>query len=174
MTEPSDTETYAPFDPVEIVAGRERGDNLGARLEALRLAVKTVEQAPYYPVERPMTFLNRGRPIFGGIGRPSEPAPEPVAAVTGLPVAAPDPEGGTDDLSPSTQLNRASLLRLEERLACVHELRSESVGSETFLDGRPADKLWVVSELERLEDLADLAERHWPWAAAQRMYGGTR
>ena len=45
-----------------------------------------------------MTFLNRGRPVFGRIGRPSEPAPEPVAAVTGLPVAAPAPEGGRDDL----------------------------------------------------------------------------
>jgi hypothetical protein len=45
-----------------------------------------------------VTYLNRGRPIFGGIGKPSEPAPEPVTAATGLPVEAPAPADGTDDL----------------------------------------------------------------------------
>ena len=45
-----------------------------------------------------MTFLHRGRPVFGRIGRPSEPAPEPVAQATGPPVAAPAPAGVTDDL----------------------------------------------------------------------------
>ncbi len=45
-----------------------------------------------------MTFLNRGRPIFGGIGRPA-------TAATGLPVAAPAPGGVTDDLSASQRIN---------------------------------------------------------------------
>ncbi len=50
-----------------------------------------------------MSFLLRGRsPWFGhdqSHPRAAEPAPEPVPAATGLPVAAPAPEGVTDDLS---------------------------------------------------------------------------
>jgi hypothetical protein len=117
-----------------------------------------------------MSFLSRGRPVFLRVAKPSEPAPETVTAAPGLPVAAATPAGGTGDLSASTQLNQDSLQRLEERLACVHELRSESVGSETFLDGRPADKLWVEAEFERLDELAALADEHGPWEAALRMW----
>ena len=125
-----------------------------------------------------MSFLLRGRSSWWlrdqSHPRAAEPAPEPVSNVTVLPVAAPAPEGGTDDLSASTRLNRLAAQRLEERLACVHELRAEPVGSETFLDGTPADKQWVAGELLRLERLAVLTKRYGPWAAAQHLYGGTR
>lgn len=117
-----------------------------------------------------MNFLSRGRPVFLRNARPSEPAREPVSATPGLPAATPAPEGVTDDLSPSVYANQASVRRLEERIACVQGLGDESVGSETFLDGKPADKLWVEAELERLGELADLAEEHGPWEAAQRMW----
>jgi hypothetical protein len=125
-----------------------------------------------------MSFLLRGRSPWWlcdqSHPRAAEPAPEPVAAVTVLPVAAPAPEGDTDDLSPSSQLNRASVARLHERLAQASGLRVEPVGRETFIDGRPADKAWAAAELKRLEGLATLTKRHGPWAAAQHMYGGTR
>ncbi len=68
-----------------------------------------------------MSFLMRGRSAWwrSDQTRPREAvqAPEAVVLVTPLPVAAPTPQGGTDDLSPSSQLNRASLQRLEERPA---------------------------------------------------------
>lgn len=125
-----------------------------------------------------MSFLLRGRSSWWlrdqNHPRAAEPAPETVSNVTVLPVAALAPEGGTGDLSPSSQLNRLAAQRLEERLAQTSGLRVESVGCETLLDGTPADKQWVAGELLRLERLAVLTKRYGPWAAAQHMYGGTR
>ncbi len=100
----------------------------------------------------------------------SEPAPEPVAAATGLPVAAPDPEGVTEALRPDTTLTELRAMALAQ----ASGLGAEPVGCETFIDGRPADKLWVVAELARLERLAILTDEYGPWAAAQHMYGGAR
>jgi hypothetical protein len=121
-----------------------------------------------------VSFLMRGRSAWFGRDqihpRAAEPTPEPVSNVTVLPVAAPAPEGVTDDLSPSSQLNRLATQRLEERLACVAGLTVEPVGRETLLDGTPADKQWVAGELLRLERLAVLTKKHGPWEAAQCLW----
>lgn len=113
-----------------------------------------------------MNFLHRGRPVFSRTGAPLEPVPEPVAQGTGLPVAAPAPADGTDALRAAEGLAalRAIALRQAERL------RVEAVGCQTFIDGKPADQLWVAGELRRLEDLADLTGEHGPWEAAKRMW----
>ncbi len=118
-----------------------------------------------------MSFLMRGRSPWWNHDqtnpRAVEPAPEPVTAATGLPVATPAPEGVTDDLRASPYLDRASVLRLDER----H--RTETARCNCC-NGTPADRRWADAELRRLERLATLTERHGPWAAARRMYGGTR
>lgn len=113
-----------------------------------------------------MSFLMRGRPAFSRFARPSDPAPEPVARATGLPVAAPAPAGVTDDLRAAETLAelRAIALRQAERL------RVESVGRQTFIDGTDADKEWVAGELLRLGRLAALTRKYGPWEAAKRMW----
>ncbi len=80
-----------------------------------------------------MNFLLRGRsPWFqSDQSRPHavEPAPETVAAVTGLPVAAPAPEGGTDDLRASG-VCAGCMARERERDGAMEAARANGAKTE--------------------------------------------
>ena len=96
-----------------------------------------------------MTFLNRGRPVFSRVGRPSEPAPEPVTQATGLPVAAPAPTGVTDDLRAApAETWRAVSQTLFRNDVAVGTLASEDLAE------------WVADACNTLAEM-DEAQAEW-------------
>lgn len=80
-----------------------------------------------------MSFLMRGRSPWwwNDQNRPhaSEPAPEPVAQATGLPVAAPDPAGVTDDLRAS-DVCAGCMTRERQRDDAIETARLNGVKTE--------------------------------------------
>ncbi len=81
-----------------------------------------------------MSFLLRGRSPWWWSDQShphaAEPAPEPVAAVTSLPVAAPAPAGVTDDL-------RAAEIERQERVAAYRKALAEFLAPKMIPRSEP-------------------------------------